>query len=499
MDIRKKFNEFRALQRKLHAYSHVLNLLYLDAVTAAPSGATAGRGETMEFFNRDVYELSAGERTKELIAALKENKSALTECEQRELAVFSEELDYLSCIPMDEYVAYQNMLNEAEAAWHKAKIENDFPAFAPYLEEIFSTTKRFSLYYKPNVNPYDVRLSMFERGLDRKTADSFFSALRTELVPLIAQTQEREQVRSDFLFRAYPIEAQRRFSEKLMRALTIDPAHCAIAETEHPFTLEFNKKDVRITTHYHEKDVASSMYSVIHEGGHALYELGSGDEYEYTALAGGVSMGIHESQSRLFENMIGRSREFIHYLFPTMLELFPTQLADVSAEDFYRAVNRAEPSLIRTEADELTYSLHVMVRYELEKAVMAGDLSVRELPLAWHDLMKSYLGVEVPDDTRGVLQDSHWSGGSIGYFPSYALGSAYSAQIMARMKREIPVKDLLSRGELAPITGWLGEHLFRHGKRYEPKELLLRVTGEEFSPQYYTDYLREKFADIYCL
>ena len=489
--------KFRALQREIHAHAHVLNLLYLDAVTAAPSDTAAERGETLAYFTKKQYELTAGDATKELIASLCASRENLTEREARELDVFRESLDYISSIPCEEYIEYQKLLNDSESVWHRAKNENDFASFAPYLEKIVASVKRFANYYKPDCDPYDVCLDQYEAGLTKKTADAFFSALREKIVPLIAEISQKPQPDNSFLFKSYPIELQRRFSDALMQTLTLDRAHCAIAETEHPFTLEFNRNDVRITTHYHEDNLASSMYSVIHEGGHALYELGSGEEYEYTCLAGGVSMGIHESQSRLFENVIGRSREFISSIYPTLLSLFPTQLSGVTPDAFYRAVNRAEPSLVRTEADELTYPLHVMVRYELEKSLMDGSLSVSDLPSAWNDKMQQYLGISVPDDTRGVLQDSHWSGGMIGYFPSYALGSAYSAQIMEKMQSELNVPELLAKGDLKPITAWLGDRLFRHGKRYTPSALLESVTGAPFDPSYYVGYLTKKLRDVY--
>ncbi len=240
------------------------------------------------------------------------------------------------------------------------------------------------------------------------------------------------------------------------------------------------------------------MFSVIHEGGHALYDMGSADELAYTNLDGGVSMGIHESQSRFYENIIGRSREFVEYIYPKMQELFPTQLAGVTSEAFYRAVNKGEPSLIRTEADELTYSLHVIIRYELEKKLMDGSLQVADLPAAWNALYKEYLGVDVPDDTHGVLQDSHWSGGSIGYFPSYSLGSAYGAQMLSVMEKELDVKALVARGEIAPITAWLREHIHRHASMYEPMDLFEKTCGK-FDPQYYIDYLEKKYTALYNL
>ena len=284
-----------------------------------------------------------------------------------------------------------------------------------------------------------------------------------------------------------------------MDVLGLDRRYCGIAETEHPFTTNFNNKDVRITTHYHEDNVASSMYSVIHEGGHALYELGCDDCYNYTFLAGGVSTAIHESQSRFFENIIGRSEAFINSIYPKLQELFPEQLKDVSAETFYRAVNKVQPSLIRTEADELTYCLHIMVRYELEKQLISGELNVCNVPAQWNKLYKEYLGVDVPDDTRGCLQDTHWAGGMIGYFPSYALGSAYGPQMLSVMEKQRgAIAGEVARGDLSGVRSWLKENIHRYAGFYRPAELFKRACGE-FSAQYYTNYLVEKYTKLYGL
>jgi len=263
--------------------------------------------------------------------------------------------------------------------------------------------------------------------------------------------------------------------------------------------MNFNNKDVRITTHYYDENPTFSMYSVIHEGGHALYELGADDAYNYTVLAGGVSMGIHESQSRFYENIIGRSEAFIRLIFPKVKELFPEQLKDVDSEMFYRAVNKAEPSLIRTEADELTYANHVMIRYEIEKQMIGGTLAVKDIPAEWNRLYKEYLGVEVPNNRMGCLQDSHWSGGAIGYFPSYALGSAYGAQMLHRMQEDLgDIWEDVATGDLNKVTAWLREHIHRHASFRKPGELFEEVCGK-FDAKYYTEYLTRKYTKLYGL
>ena len=332
-----------------------------------------------------------------------------------------------------------------------------------------------------------------------ETLDGFFAQLRSVIVPLLAKTQAAEQIDDSFLQLAYPIEIQRKFGDYLMDVLGLDRGHCGIAETEHPYTLTFNNKDVRITTHYHENNVTFAMYSTVHEGGHALYELGCGDEYEFTNLSGGASMSIHESQSRFYENIIGRSRPFVELIFPKLKELFPQQLADVDAEMFYRAVNKAQPSLIRTEADELTYCVHVMIRYEIEKQLIAGTLAVADVPAAWNRMYKDYLGIDVPDDKNGCLQDSHWSGGMIGYFPSYALGSAYGAQMLAKMQEDLgDIYVDVAKGDLSRVTGWLREKIHRYAGFKKPAPLFEDVCGK-FDARFFTDYLTRKFSELYGL
>ncbi len=494
--IKEAYDEFRGIFGKIHAYRHALGLLYTDGVTAAPAGSADGRGKTSGILSEAEYALHTSPKMKEAVAYLLEHKDELTPFQQREITEYNRSNEYIKSIPADEYVEFQVLVNTSEAVWHKAKLENDFKAFAPYLEKIFTTVRRFAQYYKPDDDPYDTLLGMYERGLTQKDADAFFSALSEKIVPLIRRVKSAPEPDDSFIHRFYPAEIQRRFSDYLLDTIGINREYCSIAETEHPFTNNFNKHDVRVTTHYYENNLISSMYSVIHEGGHALYELGSGDEYEGTCLAGGVSMGIHESQSRFFENLIGRSRAYIDLIFPRAKEFFPAKLSDVDSRAFWLAVNRSRPSLIRTEADELTYTLHIMVRYELEKEIIGGKLGVCDLPAAWAEKYRDYLGIDVPDDTRGVLQDSHWSGGMVGYFPSYALGSAYGAQIMAALRREKDVDALVRSGNIKEIVDWLTDKIYRHGSMYDPSVLLEKCCGEPFNPGYFTDYLEKKYSAI---
>ncbi len=490
---------FDDMREKAVAIGHAMGVIYLDSVTCAPANTAAFRARTLGTMSGIEYDITTDPRARAAIAWLVEHQDELDDRRRREVTEYDRANRFISSIPKDEYAAYSELIANAEAVWHKAKQENDFASFAPYLEQIFDCNRRFAGYYCPEKPAYDVLLDRYERGLTMEKADEFFSSLRAEIVPLLAKVMAAPQVDDSFLNACYPVDKQRELSDYLMEVMGMDRSHCGIAESEHPFTINFGSDDVRITTHYHEDNVASSMYSVIHEGGHALYELGVGKEYERTFLSGGVSMGIHESQSRLFENLIGRSEEFISLVFPKLKELFPVQLDGVDAHAFYKAVNKVEPSLIRTEADELTYALHVLVRYELEKALIAGELAVKDLPAAWNARYKEYLGVDVPDDTRGVLQDSHWSGGSVGYFPSYALGSAYGAQMIASLRRDVDVSAAVAGGDLSPVVNWLGERIYRHGCMYDPAWLIENCCGTDFDPSFFVNYLTEKFSAIYNL
>ena len=485
--------------RTMHAYNHAMSALYLDAGTVAPKNTTAGRNVTMEVLSRVTFELSTDPKRGELIAYLEANADELDASTRRQVEVARKSFDQMSRIPAEEYVAYSVLLNESQDVWEKAKNDSDFALFAPYLEKIVDFNRKFAGYYNPELAPYDALLNEFEEGLTMETLDGFFAQLRGAIVPLLAATQAAKPIDDSFLELAYPIEVQRKFSDYLMDLLGLDRGHCGIAETEHPYTLTFNNKDVRITTHYHEKNMTFAMYSTIHEGGHALYELGCGDEYEFTNLSGGASMSIHESQSRFYENIIGRSRAFVEVYFPKLKELFPQQLENVTAEMFYRAVNKAQPSLIRTEADELTYCIHVMIRYEIEKQLIAGTLAVADVPAAWNRMYKDYLGIDVPDDKNGCLQDSHWSGGMIGYFPSYALGSAYGAQMLAKMQEDLgDIYADVAKGDLSRITGWLREKIHRHAGFKKPAPLFEDVCGK-FDAKFFTDYLTRKFSELYDL
>lgn len=496
MTTNEALNKLELLQKKMSAYSHAMGLISYDSATTAPKETTANRGRTLSILGEESYKLSTSEETWELLSFLEKRSDELDDKTNRIVFLMLKDLKDMRAIPMDEYLEYQQLLNESDDVWHKAKVNNDFNSFEPYLQKIFDTNIKFAGYIKPGVNPYDVWLATYEEGLTMEKCDNFFGAIKKDMVDLIDKISKKNQIDDGFLKNHYQKEKQQELSEYIMDVMGIDKGHCGIGETEHPFTTNFSKYDVRITTHYHD-NFLSSLYSVIHEGGHALYELNMADEYTYTTLGGGASMAVHESQSRFFENIIGRSKPFISLIYPKLCELFGEQLKGVSKEELYKAVNKSEPSLIRTEADELTYCLHIMVRYELEKKMMSGQLKAKDLPREWNKLYKEYLGVEVTSDKEGVLQDSHWSSGLIGYFPSYALGSAYGAQMLDKMKETIDVDECIAKGEICKINSWLRENIWRHGRMYTPNILFEKAAGKTFDASYYVEYLKKKYNDIY--
>lgn len=500
MELKTALQDFKRLQAKLSAYGHAMALIYYDGATTAPKGTAANRGQTLSVLSEESYLLSTSEQTVDLLEFLDAHKDELSPADARAVEISIKDIREMKKIPLNEYVEYEQLLVEADDVWHRAKEESDFELFRPVLERIFDTQKRFASYCAPEKHPYNYCLNNYENGLTMDKCDEFFSALKSRLVPLIKAISEKEQLSDSCINGHFSALEQEKFSYELMKTIGVDLDHCGLGTTEHPFTTSLGSHhDVRITTNYNEGNLASSMFSVIHEGGHALYDMNSADELAYTVLDGGVSMGIHESQSRFYENLLGRSRSFIKYIFPKMKECFPSQMEGYTSEDVYRAINLVTPSLIRTEADEVTYCLHVMIRYELEKAIMSGELEVKNLPSEWNRLYKEYLGVDVPSDKKGVLQDSHWSGGNIGYFPSYALGSAYGAQLLRKMKETVDVEKCLESGDFEPINAWNRENIWKHGCLYKPNELLTRALGEEFDPFVYTDYLEKKYSELYGL
>ncbi len=499
MTLNEAIEKLNELEKSTYALNHALSILSVDGDTVAPKNSWKGRGKAMAYLTELAYKQLVNPETGEMLDTILQHREETDEVTFRKAELLKENYDEYNILPMEEFVAYQELTNESGAIWHDAKEKSDWEMFAPYLEKLVAFRRRFASLKDPSKPAYDVLLDQFEKGASMESLDPFFRTLREELSPVILEVAAREKPIPAFMKGPWAVNDQRQFSRKIMALEGIDPLNCTLGETEHPFTDSTNKWDVRITTHYYENDPFSSMYSVIHEGGHALYELDVRDDLQFTNLAGGVSMGVHESQSRFYENIIGRSRAFCTPLLKIMKEVFPEQMKGVTEEELYSAINLSKPSLIRTEADELTYSLHVMIRYELEKAMIAGDLKVADIPGEWNRLYKEVLGVDVPDNKRGCLQDSHWSFGGIGYFPSYALGSAYGVQMLHEMEKTVDVRGTVAKGDLSPVTAWLTEKIHQYGSLKKPADLLPAAMGGPLDAKVYTDYLKKKFGELYKL
>ena len=491
--------ELRRREADVKALYHAMGVLEYDGETVAPRDSADGRARTMGYLSGLLYAQTTDPALFELVDWLDARKTELGFEEAREVKLVKKQCDEISKIPAEEYVAYSELVSRANAVWHDAKVNSDFASFAPYLEKIVAFNIRQAGWLHPEMETYNALLDSYEEGLTTDTLDRFFGMLRTGLVPVIEAVGKKAQPDCAFLNQIYPVGAQREMSLSIMRLMGLNMDRIILGEVEHPFTTGFNLCDERITTHFHEDDMMSNLFSVLHEGGHAIYDMGSEPRYDYTVLCGGSAMSIHESQSRFYENIIGRSRAFAGPLLRLCRQYFPAQLEGVTEDAFWKAANKAQPSLIRTEADELTYCMHVMVRYEIERALVCGDLKVKDVPGVWNELYKKYLGVVPSCDREGCLQDSHWAGGSLGYFPSYALGSAYGAQFLSVMEKDVPqLWEKVAEGDLSPVTGWLHDKIHRHGSLYTPAELMNDICGG-FNAQYFINYLTNKYTELYQL
>jgi carboxypeptidase Taq len=385
----------------------------------------------------------------------------------------------------------------AQEAWVHARKASDFAAFAPWLEKNLALQKRVADLYGYETEPYDALLDVYEPGARARDIAPVFAALRREIVPLV-QAIGASSRRPTPLRGPFPKEKQREFGEAVARDMGFDFEAGRLDISAHPFCSGFHPRDVRLTTRYDETDFRGSLFGVMHEAGHGLYEQGLDARNTGTPMAEAASTGIHESQSRLWENLVGRSRPFWRHYYPKLAKCFPEALAGVGEDAFYAAVNEAKPSLIRVEADEVTYNLHILLRFEIEQALFSGALSVAELPGVWNKKMQEYLGLTPPDDARGVLQDVHWSCGLFGYFPTYTLGNLYAAQFFATAKKEVAdLEAKVARGELLPLREWLRERIHRHGMLYAPGELCEKVTGAPLDARHFNAYLKGKFGEIY--
>lgn len=401
-----------------------------------------------------------------------------------------------------DFVVRSNQVSgQAREAWMAARANNDFATFQPWLEQVVSLCQELADMYGYEDEPYDALLDKFETGTQTAEVRAIFDAVKAELVPLRQAIEERGTAVSDtILHQPYDIDGQKAFARYAAQALGYDFERGHLGTVVHPFATSFSRDDARITTRWYPDFLSPSLFGTLHESGHAMYEQGTHPSLYRTPLARGTSLGIHESQSRMMENIVGRSRGFWQAHFPKLQSIFPDQLGNTSAEQFYRAVNKTQPSYIRVEADELTYNFHIILRFELEQALLNGDLAVKDLPTAWNDKMQALLGVVPPSDTLGCLQDPHWTRPGFGYFPTYALGNLYAAQFYETAVSQNPtIASQMANGQTEALVTWLRQNIHQHGRKFTPRELVQRVTGAPLSHAAFMRYATAKFSDIYGL
>ncbi|MFD1673355.1 carboxypeptidase M32 [Alicyclobacillus fodiniaquatilis] len=495
--------QLKARIREITHFNEALSLMEWDLRTGAPKKGHALRAEAIATLAAKAHALSTSADIGEWLNELSEPAvfNALSQVDQALVREEKKSYDLMHKIPEKLLHEYRVLTSTAQSVWEDAKSANDFPSFQPYLEKIIVMKKQFIEHWGAAEHPYDLLLDQYEPGMTVAHLDAVFGDLRRDLVPFVQAITAKGPVHDGKLFTtAYAFEQQKTLNRQVLEVMGYDFGAGRIDSTVHPFEITLNRYDVRVTTHYDLHDLRPTLFGTIHEGGHALYEQGISPDLIGTSLSMGTSMGIHESQSRFWENMIGRSLPFWERYYTLLQTAFPNVFNKASLEAFYAYINHVEPSLIRIEADEVTYNLHIMVRYELEKGLIGGEYQVADLPQLWREKMEEYLGVTPPDDAHGVLQDVHWSGGDFGYFPSYALGNLYAAQFRHTLLKAIPnLDDEIRAGNLLVIREWLREQIHQYGRVLQPDELVQKVTGEPLTGQYLVAYLREKFSPIYRL
>lgn len=495
-----------ALDRQNRHWAHISALLQWDQETYLPPAGVEDRSEQVALLEARLHEGQTNPELGRLLGALGSTAKnplgdeTLQPVDRNFLRVLRKSYDRATCLPAELVTAAAKAEALSQAAWVQARKQNNFALFAPHLQTMIDFAKQKARLWGFEEVPYNGLLDLHESGMTVDTIDGVFTPLRRELTALTRKIATRRPAERDFLDRDYPVDQQDQFGRDLMKALGFEVPRGRLDLSAHPFTTTVGSDDIRITTRYFPKNILSGLFSIIHETGHALYEMGFDPKLRGTSLADGASMGIHESQSRLWENVIGRSLPFWEGQFPRLQDRFSEQLKGISAQAFYRGVNDVHPSLIRVDADEVTYSLHIILRYELEKRLFAGELSVQDLPRAWNALMVELLGLEPETDAEGVLQDVHWSMGAFGYFPSYALGNLYGLQMWETLKKDIPdIDDHIRCGRFDVPLGWFRDRVHRLGAQLLPLELIEAVTGKAPGSGAFIEYLTKKYSPLYDL
>ena len=485
--------------------SHAMALAQWDRQTVMPARGSEARADSLATLARISHQTFVDDETGRLLdgATAELNGRDGDDDDVRMVALARRQWEKARRVSPELAADLARASSLGQAAWVQARADSDFAAFAPYLERNFELTRRYVDCHSGSDDyacAYDVLLDDFEPLMPTAQVAEVFADLKAQLVPMIARIAAAEPVDDRILFARFPVEAQRRLVLETVQRMGFESEGWRIDDTVHPFAMGIGAGDVRITTRWDEHYFPTGLFGAMHECGHGLYEAGLPDALRRTPLGDAGSLGLHESQSRLWENMVGRGRSFADVLAPRAATLAGGDFAELDADTFYKVVNRVKPTFIRVEADEATYALHIILRFELEQELVAGTLAVNDLPAAWNARCEEYLGISVTDDADGVLQDVHWSEGLIGYFPTYALGNLIAGQLWERAHTDIPgLEDQLGCGEFSALRAWLGEHVHRHASKYTTTELLQRELGSPITVEPFIRYLKDKLGDVYDL
>ena len=500
--MKEKYEQLLSIFRELQIIEQISMLLGWDNQVVMPPKGVEQRGDQMAFISKLQHERATDPQIGELLREIKESSEYenFTYEEKRNIYLMQREYDRVTKIPPEFIAEFTKQQVITHEIWKKARQENNYEEYKPYLKKILDMGKQFANYLNPDLHPYDVMLDYFEPGMNREKYNRIFTPLKEALVPLIKKCLEsNKQPKIEILNRNCPIEIQKKLSLDVIPLINYDLERGRLDEAAHPFTTG-NYDDVRITTRYLENYFPSSFFATMHESGHACYDQNLKKEWRYQPIGNYCSMGIHEANSRFYENIIGRSIEFWKFYFNRFKEITGTLFEDVELDDFVHAINNVQPSAIRVEADELTYNLHIILRYELERDLMEGKVTVDELPEVWNQKMKELLDYEVKNDAEGVLQDIHWSSGMVGYFPTYSMGNIYGAQFLHKLSKDIPNwREEVEKGNIKIMTDWMKKNVQEKGNLYDPAELVKEVTGEEPNPEYLVKYLTEKYSKLFNL
>ena len=493
----KYYDQMMVIQQEVGDIHGVLALMGWDQEVYMPRKGAATRGRQLATLSGMAHTRFISEEMGHAIE--RAGSEELTLDQQVNLREISWSHKRAGKLPTSLVKALAETSSAAIEVWMQARADNDFPSFAPWVEKLVKLQKESAEAIGYENEAYDALLEEYEPGASTQDISDVFEALRGPTVDLVQRIRNSEvKPRTDFLKKTYPVEDQRRFGVMVSKQMGFDYEAGRLDISPHPFCTHMGVQDVRLTTRYSEDLPAQSLYGIIHETGHGLYEQGQDVNHEGTPRGQSVSLGIHESQSRMWENMVCRSRAFWRYFYPKFVETFPDSMQGVTEEELYAAVNEVTPSLIRVEADEVTYNLHILLRFEIERGLFADVYTVDDLPDIWHAKMKEYFGIEPPDDRSGVLQDIHWSHGGFGYFPTYTLGNLYGAQFYDTAKQALPdLTEQIAHGELLPLREWLRENIHQLGMAYRPKDLVKQVTGKALSADYFLAYMEEKFGALY--